>query len=116
MDLALGFTATRPPSRWMSALAWSPSSDAPPLRSPPNIVEGSGRPTRDDYARFLGIAAASLHELHYHLELSKDLGYGDANAGEAMMRETGEIRAMLTALRRKVKPERPPSASPLADY
>jgi four helix bundle protein len=69
---------------------------------PTNIVEGTGRPTPGDFARFLGIAAASLHELQYHLELARDLGYGDPGEGDAMRREAAEIRAMITALRSKV--------------
>ncbi len=69
-----------------------------------NIVEGSGRPTRADYARFLGIAAASLHELHSHLELALDLGFGTQHTGRTLLRETAEIRAMVTTLRSRVDP------------
>ncbi|HEX5630093.1 MAG TPA: four helix bundle protein, partial [Acidimicrobiia bacterium] len=41
---------------------------------PTNIAEGAGRPGDNEFSRFLGIAAASLNELHYQLELSRDLG------------------------------------------
>jgi four helix bundle protein len=75
---------------------------------PTNIVEGSGRPTPSDYSRFLGIAASSPHELQYHLELARDLGYGDVAESDAMRREAAEIRAMLTALRSKINPRSRP--------
>jgi four helix bundle protein len=71
---------------------------------PTNIAEGAGRPTRIDYARFLGLAASSLHELHYQTELCADLGLGDEVDGRAIRREAAELRAMLTALRVKVSP------------
>ena len=69
---------------------------------PTNIVEGSARPTGADYARFLAIAAASLQELQYQLELARDLGYGEPQEAEAMRREAIEIRAMVGALRARV--------------
>lgn len=40
---------------------------------PTNIVEGSGKASEKDFARFLGIAYASAAEVEYLLLLSKDL-------------------------------------------
>ena len=69
---------------------------------PTNIVEGSGRATPADFSRFLAIAASSLHELHYQLELAHDLGFGDLSENAAMRHEAAEIRAMLTSLKSRV--------------
>lgn len=40
-----------------------------------NIAEGCGRPTENDFLRFIGIASASLVEVQYFLELSFRLNY-----------------------------------------
>lgn len=69
---------------------------------PANIVEGTGRPTHSDFARFLGIAAASLNEMQYHLELARDLELGDPSENAGIRREAAEVRAMITRLRSKV--------------
>jgi four helix bundle protein len=69
---------------------------------PTNIAEGAGRPSDSEFARFLGIAAASVQELHYQLELSQALGFGVIETNDALLREAAEVRAMITALRSKV--------------
>ena len=73
---------------------------------PMNIAEGAGRSTPPEFARFLSIAAGSLNELEYQLELAADLGFGSADLGTDLRAEVAEIRAMVTALRRKVNPPR----------
>ncbi len=70
---------------------------------PTNIVEGSKRITRQDFARFLNIAEGSLSETEYLLILSRDLGYLAASAAAAPLKEVSEILRMLNALRQKVK-------------
>jgi four helix bundle protein len=45
------------------------------LSVPTNIAEGSKRVGRQEYARFLNIAEASLAETEYLLMVSRDLGY-----------------------------------------
>lgn len=70
---------------------------------PTNVAEGAGRPSRPEFARFLGIAAGSASELLYQLELSSDLGYLGADQAAEMRKETVEVRAMLTALRLRVR-------------
>ena len=41
---------------------------------PANIVEGCGRNSDPEFARFLSIAMGSATELEYHLLLARDLG------------------------------------------
>ena len=38
---------------------------------PSNIAEGAGRESRPDYARFLGVAIGSAHELDYQLSFRR---------------------------------------------
>ena len=71
-----------------------------------NIVEGCGRPTPADFSRFLTIAISSISELHYQLELARDLELGNPADNEAIRREAKEIWAMLRALRDRVRGER----------
>ena len=40
-----------------------------------NIVEGSMRPGKQEFRRFLGIAMASFNELRYQIRLCEELGY-----------------------------------------
>jgi four helix bundle protein len=40
-----------------------------------NIVEGSMRPGKQEFRRFLGIALASFNELRYQIRLCEELGY-----------------------------------------
>jgi len=49
---------------------------------PSNIVEGCGRESRVEYARFLEIAFASLRELSYQLFLSMRLTYLDTQVSQ----------------------------------
>ncbi len=69
---------------------------------PSNIAEGAGRESRPDYARFLGVAIGSAHELDYQLQLSKDLGYlGVIRHGE-LAGDVVAVRSMLASLRKRV--------------
>ena len=40
-----------------------------------NIVEGSMRPGKQEFRRFLGIAIGSFNELRYQIRLCEELGY-----------------------------------------
>jgi four helix bundle protein len=70
---------------------------------PTNIAEGSKRRTRQDYARFLNLAEASLAETEYLLLLCRDLGYSPGHVAEPLLTEASEISRMLFALRAKVE-------------
>lgn len=65
---------------------------------PANIAEGSGRGSDTELARFLRIATGSASELEYHLLLSHDLGFIDANNYEKLNQQITEILRMLKGL------------------
>ncbi len=70
---------------------------------PTNIAEGAKRHGKQDYARFLNLAEASLSETEYLVLLSRDLGYVTVQAAEAPLGEAAQIARMLHALRTKVE-------------
>jgi len=72
---------------------------------PSNIVEGCARESQGEYLRFLGIAFASLRELHYQFSLAKRLGYlkesDKLNNNESKIVETEKVLgALIRALRK----------------
>ena len=75
------------------------------LSVPTNIVEGSKRVGRTDYARFLNLAESSLAETEYLLMVSRDLGYVTAAAVAPHFSAITELARMLHMLRTEV--ERP---------
>jgi four helix bundle protein len=74
---------------------------------PANIVEGCGRGSNIELARFLQIASGSAHELEYHLLLAKELGYLRADEHSTLNNQVIEIKRMLTALISKIKAKYP---------
>ena len=72
------------------------------LSIPTNIAEGSKRVGRQDYARFLNIAEASLAETEYLLMVSRDLGYITSHQAIVIFRDVAELAKMLHGLRQKV--------------
>ena len=74
---------------------------------PTNLAEGSGRSTDLDHARFVANAIGSASELEYQLLLAADLGYCPREIAQNHRRQVGEIRRMLTALRRYLAQTRP---------
>jgi len=71
---------------------------------PANIAEGAGRRSDRDYARFISIAIGSSNELDYHLQLVRDLGIVGQTRVEPVHLEVVEVRRMLLALRRRLRP------------
>lgn len=67
---------------------------------PCNIVEGSQRASKREFAFFLNIAASSAAEVSYLLELSIELGYIKAADAQELIREYTSLVAMLAALRK----------------
>jgi len=72
---------------------------------PSNIAEGYGRHTRNEYVRFLQIAAGSLYELQTQMEISANLEYLKKDAFERLYEMTREIERMLTSLVRRLQNE-----------
>ena len=68
-----------------------------------NIVEGNERGSPADFSRFLTIALGSLAELRYQLELAASLDMGEPDESAALRQESAELRAMLAALRARVR-------------
>jgi len=69
---------------------------------PSNIAEGRGRRTDKSFASFLSQAQGSLYELQTQIELARDLGFADRDPAEEVLRETGEIAAMIHGLLAKL--------------
>ena len=66
---------------------------------PANIAEGNARPSRRDYAHFIGVAKGSLMETETFLMLSTRLGYTTQAEAQPALDLTTEISKMLTVLR-----------------
>ena len=73
---------------------------------PANIAEGCGRRGNGELHRFLQMAMGSASELEYHLLLSLDLGYLEAERHNAIHEALEEVKRMLASLIRKVDSER----------
>jgi four helix bundle protein len=67
-----------------------------------NIVEGSGRKTRPDFARFLTISLGSTNEVEYFLLLSKDLQYLSEAHYTQLTEQVTEVRKMLLSLENRI--------------
>jgi four helix bundle protein len=76
---------------------------------PTNIAEGCGHATQRELARFLQIALAAAHELHYQLLLAHDLGALPGSDYARLDARTEQVKQMLAALIRRVraKPDAP---------
>ena len=68
-----------------------------------NIVEGAGRKTRSDFARFLTISLGSTNEVEYFLILSKDLNCISMDEYTGLADRLVELRKMLSSLAAKVR-------------
>ncbi|WP_142683399.1 four helix bundle protein [Chitinophaga polysaccharea] len=64
---------------------------------PLNIVEGCGRTTEKDFARFLDHALGSAHEVEYCALLAFDLKFLDESVYTDLNKKVNEVKAMLIA-------------------
>ncbi|MBN8595517.1 MAG: four helix bundle protein [Anaerolineae bacterium] len=64
---------------------------------PANIVEGAGRSSDADCARFMDIAVGSANELEYHLLVTRDLDMLSGAVHADLTARIREIRMMLAA-------------------
>jgi len=65
---------------------------------PTNIVEGRGKKTDRDFARYLGYALGSACELEYHIILARDVGAMSESDFDSLMRHVFDIKRMLHGL------------------
>ena len=70
---------------------------------PTNIVEGGGKFSQAELARYLEIALSSASELEYQLLLAHDLAYIATPRYERLRSQVQEVRRMLTAFRRTIR-------------
>ena len=77
-----------------------------------NIVEGSGKQSRKEFARFLRIALNSASELEFHLMMARDFKLITAAQFSSLSAQSIEIRKMLFGLVNTVlaSPAFPPRA------
>jgi len=68
-----------------------------------NIVEGIGRNTKKDTARFLRMARASALETSYHCLLAQDLCYFEINKANELIAEYQGLSAGLAQFINKIK-------------
>ena len=73
---------------------------------PANIAEGCGRRGNGEFHRFLQIAMGSASELEYHLLLSRDLKFLNAEKHALLNNQVEEVKRMLASLITKVDGER----------
>jgi four helix bundle protein len=67
-----------------------------------NIVEGSARSSRAEFARFLDIAVASSAECQFQLEIAADLGFLQPTVAHELVQQAEMIRRMTSKLKRRV--------------
>ena len=65
---------------------------------PTNIVEGRGKKTDRDFARYLGYALGSACELEYHIMLARDIGAISDTDFNALLRQVVDTKRMLHGL------------------
>ena len=70
---------------------------------PANIAEGCGHGSQREFARFLQMALASAHELHYHLLLGRDLEVLPIAMFARLEARTEQVKKMLSALMARVR-------------
>lgn len=70
---------------------------------PLNIVEGAGRNSDIDFARFLDMALGSCHETEYACLLAKDLRYLNDDKYQEINNKTNEVKAMLIGLLKRLR-------------
>lgn len=73
---------------------------------PANIAEDCGRDSHAELKRFLDIAHGSASELEYFIFLASELGYLTATERAPLANEVAELKKMIGAFARKLKPDR----------
>lgn len=76
-----------------------------------NIVEGKGKSSDAEFARFLRIALGSAYELEYHLIAARDIGAISDTDSASLISLTVEVRRMICGLIRQLTAPAPRSAN-----
>jgi four helix bundle protein len=66
-----------------------------------NLVEGCGRRSDGEMARYIQISMGSGAELSYHLLLARDLGFLKSAEHSELDNDLGEVMRMLSSLSQK---------------
>jgi four helix bundle protein len=69
---------------------------------PANIAEGRGKPSDQDFARFIGYAIGSAAELEAHLIFARDVELIPLGQATALLSQLTIVRKMLLKLRNKL--------------
>jgi four helix bundle protein len=72
------------------------------LSVPSNIAEGMERQSNKEKCRFLDIAKGSMAEMRTQTYIGMDIGYISKEKGNAWIKESKEISAMLIGLMRSL--------------
>lgn len=70
---------------------------------PANVAEGYGRGPGKDFARFLGVAAASAAEVESHVRVAEATGRLPADAARDLVARARRARALVVGLRKSVE-------------
>ena len=70
---------------------------------PANIVEGKGKSSDAEFARFLRIALGSAHELEYHFMAARDVDAMPAPIAATLIAQVTEVRRMIYGLLRRLE-------------
>lgn len=65
-----------------------------------NIAEGSSRPSKKEYARFIDISIGSLHEVESLVEVSSKLEYISKNDYSKIIEQTKSLGVLLGGFRK----------------
>ena len=68
-----------------------------------NIVEGKGKSSDVEFARFLRIALGSAHELEYHFMAARDIDAMPATTAASLIAQVTEVRRMIYGLLRRLE-------------
>jgi len=77
---------------------------------PANLAEGCGCDSQAELSHFSLLAMGSANELEYHLLLCHDLHYLDDPAYEALSKQLVEVKKLLAAFIRTIRPVQGPGS------
>jgi len=70
---------------------------------PPNIAEGQGRRSTNEFVRYLSIAHGSLREVETQIPMAERLGYLEELASRELMNSASEVGRLINGLINSLK-------------